>query len=511
MLGHLSKVVLCAAACGFPCIAAAQSTVSASGQTAARGEEVAQVRLRYGVAIRNGTEADLGPGLSYSGVSPNDFALAGWVWLLFKDHLGLTAGVQREGFSLLENGTVVTSGGLVRAHVGPSGRIRFGPARLEAAVSYAFQELPVFGTVSVPVFSTVQRHGVLLAARGLVDLGPVTIEGRFEYPLAVANVGRAVKSQGVGVGGGVRVQLFRTGSLKWGVQADAQWQQDSMTTVDSVPLTANQSVVRAGLALDVQWKDAKLDAQVRTAALRLTVRGAQGPLAGVAVTLTDEAGSTRELMTDAEGLTAIADLAPGTLTAVANLAGYDKGESSISLAAGDDSTLEIVLNKEKPKVGNLEIKVISLEGNPLVATVVVNETSDSTDEEGTLSVERLPPGPLPVKVNAPGFKPGEEVASIVAGRTSGLTVKLVPEKKEIPATLRGQVRSARTGKPVMAQLEFRELNQTIKADERGAFSIRIPRGSYTVRIVASGFVTQTKTVAVRAGDEAIFNVDLAPQ
>jgi uncharacterized membrane protein len=90
-------------------------------------------------------------------------------------------------------------------------------------------------------------------------------------------------------------------------------------------------------------------------------------------------------------------------------------------------------------------------------------------------------------------------------------VTLVPEKKRVPATVSGQVRSARGGKPVVAQLEIRELKQTIAADEGGAFSVQIPGGKYTVRISATGFVTQTKTVTVRDGDQAIFNVDLAPK
>jgi hypothetical protein len=77
--------------------------------------------------------------------------------------------------------------------------------------------------------------------------------------------------------------------------------------------------------------------------------------------------------------------------------------------------------------------------------------------------------------------------------------------------VRGQVRSARGGKPVRAQLEIRESKQAISADETGAFSVQLPGGKYTVRIAAPGFITQTKTVIVRDGDQAIFNVDLSPK
>ena len=407
------------------------------------------MRLRYGVAIRKGEEADSGPGLSYQGVSPNDLAFTGWLWFLLGDHLGLTAGVQREAFSLLDNGATVTSGALLRMSVGPTGRVRFGPVRLEAAASYSFQQLPVFGSVNSPVFETVQRHGVLLAARGLVDLGPVTLEGRFEYPLALANVGRPVTSQGIGAGGGVRVQLFRTGFIKWGLLGEALWHQDSMTTTDTAaPLATSQSVVRAGLALDLQWKDPKLEAELRTGALRISVRGEQGPLAGVAVTV--RGGATRrELMTGPDGAASLPELEPGELVASASLAGYEPGEARVSLSAGDERALQIVLNQEKPTVGGLAIKVVSFEGAaPLAATIEINGKVTPTNAAGLLSLEGLAPGPASIKASAPGFNPGDEGASIVAGRTSELTITLVPERKRVPATLRGQpCRRCRAARP----------------------------------------------------------------
>jgi uncharacterized membrane protein len=501
---------LLASAALFATASLAQPNISASAvKTSSPTDEQAQVRVRYGVAIRSGAESDSGPGLSYAGVSPNDLALTGWLWFLAGDHLGLTAAVQREAFSLLDNGATVTSGGLIRAAVGPTGRVRFGPARLEAAASYSFQQLPVFGTVSTPAFATVQRHGVLLAARALVDLGPVTLEGRFEYPIAIATVGRPVRSQGLGAGGAVRVQLFRTGMLKWGLLADAQWHQDSLATTDAAaPLQASQSVVRAGLALDVQVKDPRLDAAPTTGALRVKVRGEQGPLAGAAISIRVGA-TTRALSSDAEGVAFLPDLEPGEVVTTVTMPGFEPGEARVGLAAGEERELELGLVRETPKVGALAIKVVSFDGRaPVVATIEVNGQRTTSS---TWSVDGLPPGPVSVKVTAPGFNPGEEAASIVAGQSSELTVTLVPEKKRVPATLSGQVRSARGGKPVVAQLEVRELKQTISADDAGAFSVQIPGGKYTVRISAPGFVTQTKSVTVRDGDQAIFNVDLAPK
>ena len=526
MLVNVARAGLCAMVLLLPAGVEAQTpSVAATVRKPKWTDDTAQVRLRYGLAVRSGVENDAGPGLSYSGFSPNDLAFTGWAWFLLSEHLGLTGGVQREAFSLIENGTTITSGSLLRMNVGPTGRVRFGPVRLEAAASYSFQQLPVFGTVVTPVFSTVQRHGVLLAARGLVDAGPVTFEGRFEYPISIANVGRAVTSSGFGAGGGLRVQLFRTGLLKWGLLAEAQYHTDSMTTTDAAtPLTATQSVVRAGLALDLQFKDPKLDedavmmrtgrsgeeAVLRTGSLKVTVRGEQGPLAGVPVAI---AGPVRrDVTTGPDGSAEVSDVEAGELVASASLPGYVPGEARVSLAAGDERAVELFLSKEKPKVGGLSIKVVSFEGKtPVAASVEVNGQTSPTSAEGALALQGLQPGPISVKVTAPGYNPGEEAASIVAGSVSELTVTLVPEKKRVPATLRGQVRSARGGKPVVANLEIRELKQSISAAEDGSFSVQIPGGKYTVRITAPKFVTQTKSVTVRDGDQAIFNVDLAPK
>ncbi|MFT3710099.1 MAG: carboxypeptidase regulatory-like domain-containing protein [Archangium sp.] len=489
----------------------AQPAVTSSGPSKSPGwtDEAAQVRLHYGASIRNGVEDDGGPGLTYSGVTPNDLAGTAWLWFLLGDHLGVTGSFAREAFSLIHQGTVVTQGGLIRFSLGPTGRVRLGPVRLEAAVSYAFHQIPVFGTVNTPSFTPAPRHGILLAARGLVDLGPVTLEGRFEATPGLAQPTVAATSLGFGAGGGVRVQLFRTGFLKWGLLAEALWQTDGLT---GAALTARQSVVRVGGAIDVQWKDPALEKAVTTGALSFTVRGENGPLSGAVVTV-DVGATHRTLTTDAQGKGELLDLEPGEVTASATLAGYERGESKAALAVGETRAVELVLNKEKPKVGGLVVRIFNFDGKVAVAnaTVELNGTANKSDASGSASFAGLAPGPVSVKVTAPGFTPGEEAASIVAGTNAELVVTLVPEKKRVPATLSGQVRSARGGKPVAAQLEIKELKQSIACEQGGTFSVQIPGGKYTVRITAQGFVTQTKAVSVQDGDQAIFNIDLAPK
>jgi len=475
-------------------------------------DEAAQVRLHYGGSIRSGTEDDGGPGLTYSGATANDLSASIWAWFLLGDHLGLTGSFGREAFSLLDGSTVVTSGGLMRVSVGPTGRVRLGPVRLEAAVEYAFHQLPLFGTVTTPVFVPATRHGILLAARGLVDLGPVTVEGRFEATPALASPVSSTGSFGLGAGGGLRVQLFRAGPLKFGLMGEVMWHRDTITSTTGSSFASAQSVVRVGGALDVQWKDAALDKEVTTGALEVRVNSGGAPLAGAEVSV-DVGATHRTGTTDAQGVSAFGELQPGQATIVVTMAGFERAESTATVVVGETASTGVAVNREKPKVGSLAVKVINFDGKAAVANVSleINGQAAKTNDQGTLTVENLKPGPVAVKAMAPGFTAGEEAASIVAGSTSDLVITLVPEKKKVPATLSGQVRSARGGKPVSAQLEIKELKQTIACDDAGAFTVQIPGGKYTVRITASGFVTQTKTVTVQDGDQAIFNLDLAPK
>ena len=73
------------------------------------------------------------------------------------------------------------------------------------------------------------------------------------------------------------------------------------------------------------------------------------------------------------------------------------------------------------------------------------------------------------------------------------------------------VRSTAGGRPVSAELEIPQAKIKTRADAKGAFSVTLPAGSYSVNISAPGYIAQTKNVTVRDGDQAIFNVDLHPK
>jgi len=477
-----------------------------------RPEELFEIRLRYGVAYRTGTQSDAtGPGLGYDGLTPNDPGLQAWVWPLFDGLLGFTAGVSREGFALFErtSNARVTGGGLIRAHGAATARFRVGPVRFEPAVGYSLNQLAEFGDSSAPAFRSATRHALLLAARGLVDLGPVTIEGRFDYPLALAandGSGARATSTGYQAGGGVRVALLRTGTALWGLMIDAAYSTDRITST----IDASQQHIRGGLSIDLQWKEEEKAAQL--AALKVSVvfdaDGTPAPKARVTVQ-----GAPTAPSLDERGTGRLDDLTPGTFTVRATLEGYDDAESSTTLSAGTEAPVELRLKKQAPKVGGLLVTVIDkATGAALVGTtVVLNGASVTTDSKGVARFADLQPGAVNVELSAPGFTAKTEAATILPGLEATVSTGLVSAKRRDPATVSGSVRSARGGAPVKANLEIPQANIKARADDSGSFVFRLVGGTYTVTISAKGFTTQTKQVTVKDGDQAIFNVDLQPK
>ena len=508
-------VAVCLALLGG--FASAQSASTSASVERSFNDDWLQVRFRGSAAIRSGGQNDPTSQLSYTGFTPNDLALQGWVWPLLGGHLGAGLNVGREGFGLYDAGTRVTSGGLARVEAGLSGRLMVGPAHFEALAGYGYHELPVFTGGGTPVFGTAARHSILLAARGLVDLGPVTVEGRFTYPIALATVSQtlgALQSSpaSMSAGASVRVNVAVTGPVHWGLLGDFVWLSDRVTKSDGT-LDSSQSVFRLGLGLDVRLRE-ELKKTPRFGRVRLTVVDADGnaPLAQAAVEL--KVGTeVKQLSADAAGAVALGELLPGLVVAKASVGGYVSAEQSGEVQADQETVLQVALAKEKPKVGALSVVVTDKEGGKPLANVSleVGGRTGTTDAAGKASFEGLPPGPLSVKLTADGYQPGDEAASVVAGKTAELAVQLLSAKKRVPATISGQVRSAQGGRPIAATLELPEAKIKTRADAQGSFVFRVPGGEYTVRVSAKGYRTQTKTVSVRDGDQTIFNIDLFPK
>jgi len=502
-----------------PGIALAQE---ASAAPAGPGLEPASLRLRYGLSVRSGEQMDEGPGLTYSGLTPNDLELWALFYGLGREWLGAQLRLQREGFTLNREADRVTGGSLLRLSLGVVARRQLGPVLGELGAGYGFAQLPAFGASSTPspVFQRGGRHAALLGGRLRFPIYQrVTGEVRAELPLAFAAQSPAAEgasSSGFAAGAAVLVPVRQVGRWAGSVVVDYQFVHDSLRADSGA--RSGQTLQRVGLALELSWLDAAMAAaqpQGRPGSLALQVLDAEtkAPLAGAQVTFVVK-GEAREPRTaDAKGQVVELELGPGDVVAQVSAEGYEPAEGRVTVESGERATLEVQTRKAPPAVGGLKIVVVDKRDNHPLADVpvVVGGKELRTNEAGQVSVGNLAAGPVLVKVSAPEFQSVEEAAVVIGGKESEMSVPLAPAKRLGYATISGTVRSTRQGRPLVATLVIPTAKVRTRTDAQGSFSLKLKPGTYRITISAAGHLTQIKSVTVRDGEQAIFNVDLFPR
>ena len=84
-----------------------------------------------------------------------------------------------------------------------------------------------------------------------------------------------------------------------------------------------------------------------------------------------------------------------------------------------------------------------------------------------------------------------------------------PAAVKLLAAIKGVIRSE-SGEPLQATVHIVEAKARARAGADGSFLLKVPGGRYTLTIEMKGFVSQSRTIEVADGDQAIFSVDLHP-
>ncbi len=437
------------------------------------------VKLRYGVVTRDGQQSGPGFNLSYGGLTFSDLSLSAAVYP--GGVLGLWANVEREAFSIEAGGATLAKGGIARGGIGPAVRIPMRPLWLELSLGYGFAQFPFFsGASGGPVLGTALRHAVMLGARLRYPVSSLfALEASLELPFAVATrdaAGRGARSNGASAGLGVSVKFAQAGTTSFRAALDYRWVRDRIFADDGDSL---QTLSRFGLGLEIRFGDkpkgapsAPRPSSSRPAAFRI-----------------DQSERNAEIREDERP-----DLAAGT-----------------PITAGDLVDSELA-TRRPATTGGLTIQVRNRDGGAMLAEarVSLDGKEYSADPQGQVRIDGLARGPVAFTVTAAGFKSFEEVAQVVVGKSSELEVVLTRNDRRIPASIQGRVRSTRGNRPVAATLEIPASRIKIRADARGAFNLRVPGGSYRVTFSAPGYLSHTKSVVVKDGDQAVFNIYLSP-
>jgi hypothetical protein len=135
----------------------------------------------------------------------------------------------------------------------------------------------------------------------------------------------------------------------------------------------------------------------------------------------------------------------------------------------------------------------------------------ATNTDGTFASWPIPAstGLLQLVFSAPGYKPFTKTIARTAAAGADLTISLVPVGADQPGTVRGIIKSARSGDPLMARVFVPALNVSATIDKNGVFEIKLRAGQHTIVVSAPGFVTQMKQLTLHSGEVVILNIEMS--
>jgi hypothetical protein len=302
---------------------------------------------------------------------------------------------------------------------------------------------------------------------------------------------------------------FSVGALRLGVVQVGVAVTIELTNSHLVTLTGGgrQFAARVGVGLSLQRAPEQVVVVPEPiVAARVTLSGhAQGadgaPLAGVVVSLDAE----NPVQTDEKGTFGFPEVAPGSHVLRARKEGFTAATQDVMVTATPTAVTLTLVAPNGP--GRITGVVRSKEGPIDRAALNAGLVTAVSDAEGHYVLEGVGPGPVKVLVRSSDFADAEEIAQVPPDAEASLDFTLVPKTSEVRATLRGLIR-AKSGETVQATVRIVELKLKLAVKADGRFSAEVPSGKYTVIIEARGYLTQTKTVEVSGGDQAIFHAEL---
>lgn len=389
----------------------------------------------------------------------------------------------------------------------------------EAQLGYAFGRVPVIdsreGSLRV---GSLRYHGLQLAGIGhwrASDRLTAQLRARFlPRSFGADSPFGAPSLMDFGLGAQLSYELRKVGKAR--LWASADYELSSVTGSGGGIISLSQSAHRFGLGL-------RLTGLGSAAGARPVATG-PGRVRGRVLLSTTETGvpgvqvaarGGSPVTSDAEGRFTLETAGSRQVELRASANGYAPTTATAAVSPG--SEVSVVLRLER-LTGPGSVKGLVLA--PATAGGVKAPISGArvevqgaaelrTDAEGRFTAVGVGPGPLSLRVQAPGFKTLEDFVSVPPAGEAAVELTLEKTGLRALASLRGQVRSV-SGVPLRATLRVREAKVFARANAQGQFQVRLPGGRYTVVFSAPGYISQSRTLEVADGDQALFYVDLSP-
>lgn len=228
------------------------------------------------------------------------------------------------------------------------------------------------------------------------------------------------------------------------------------------------------------------------------------PLTNASVTVFNNDGFEKTMMTDESGKIFLSELEAGTYTVIANLDGYLANNQQIVIESNKTTTAKMTLTKA-PIIGNAFVKVSDVDGNTLANTTVklFNDTHEyvlTTDENGTVVFENIDVGEYTVVASKDGYIEVKTNVTITKDETTN--VEVVMEKEITTGTLNVFIQDIDGN--VIPNTTVSINDKTYETDENGMLSIEnLEQGEYVVGISKDGYVSKSYTVTITAKETAI--------
>ena len=223
------------------------------------------------------------------------------------------------------------------------------------------------------------------------------------------------------------------------------------------------------------------------------------PLLGANVAVGSSQASTAS-----DGTWSIPNLAPGTVTISASLAGYNTNSESATVTAGSTTTATtLALTPINP--GTVNGTVVNSTGAGVSgATVSSDGVTVSTSSTGAYTLANLPAGSATITASATGFANGSQTVTVVAGSTvTAPAITLGSSAGSVSGTVKSSTGAAIAG----ASVGFGGGSTTTSST--GAYSLTgVPAGTIQLVASASGFQSVTQNVTITGGANSTANFTL---
>lgn len=170
---------------------------------------------------------------------------------------------------------------------------------------------------------------------------------------------------------------------------------------------------------------------------------------------------------------------------------------------------------EDPTHGTVSGIVTSeLTGEVLEAEVSFPASSvlPQTTVDGFYTAELLA-GSVPIRVTAEGYLPFTETIVVVAGEDHAFDVQLtpVPDKGILTGTVTdGETDEVIVGATVMVDGLPEGVEGTTVTNANGVYSIELPEGNWTVKVMAEGYLDVVKVQVMAPEETTMFDVEMRP-